>query len=304
MKKIIIIAGPTGVGKSDFAELLAEKIDGEIINADQGQIYEPLSIGTAKPDWKNKPIRHHLFDIIKEPRNYSNAEYQIAAQAAIADIHGRGKHALIVGGSGFYYQMLLFNFLPLPDPTSPRLRRTGGWEELNKIDPVRAAAIHKNDQYRIDRALEIFYSYNVLPSSVGLQYRPSMPYLLLHIQRNIEDLYARINMRTELMLDNGWLEETERLPAAWKEFVTVKKTIGYDDILAYQNNQIDYETLVKTIQQKTRNYAKRQRTYFKTLLKKIPAGDHRYIQEINLTLSAVDLYLNQLITLVNKSTLP
>jgi len=301
MKKIIIIAGPTGVGKSDFAELLAEHIDGEIINADQGQLYEPLSIGTAKPDWKNKPIKHHLFDLVTTPRNYSNAEYQKTVKEYIADVHARGKRALIVGGTGFYYQMLLFDFLPLPDKPSliPTRDYPYTWEELNKIDPVRAAAIHPNDQYRIERALEIFYTYNILPSSHGLQYKPYMPYVFLHINRTIEELYERINMRTGIMLNDGWLTEAQNLASEWKEFVKIKKTIGYDDILDYQDNHIDYETLVKTIQQKTRNYAKRQRTYFKTLLKKIPACEHQYIQEINLTLSPVDLYLNQLIKLMD-----
>ncbi len=303
MKKIIIIAGPTGVGKSDFAELLADQINGEIINADQGQLYEPLSIGTAKPDWKNKSIKHHLFDLVTTPRNYSNAEYQKAVKECIADVHARGKRAIIVGGSGFYYQMLLFDFLPLPGKplltTFKDYPRT--WQELNRVDPVRAAALHPNDQYRIDRALEIYYTYNVAPSTLGLQYGPSMPYLFLHINRTIEELYERINLRTGIMLTGGWLEETQGLAPEWKDFVKIKKTIGYDDILDYQDNRIDYETLTKTIQQKTRNYAKRQRTYFKTLLKKIPACDHQYIQEINLTLSPVDLYLNQLIKIVASS---
>jgi tRNA dimethylallyltransferase len=301
MKKVIIIAGPTGVGKSDFAELLADRINGEIINADQGQLYEPLSIGTAKPDWKNKPIKHHLFDVVKDPKNYSNAEYQKAVKECIADVHARGKSAIVVGGSGFYYQMLLFDFLDLPEKNFDIIHanypRT--WQELNRIDPVRAASIHENDQYRIERALDIFYQHNVLPSTLGLVYKPSMPYFLVHINRNIEELYERINMRTELMLKGGWLEETQNLTQEWKEFVRVKKIIGYDDILDFQDDRITYETLVNSIQQKTRNYAKRQRTYFRTLLKKIPASDHRYIQEINLTLSPVDLYLNQLIKLVD-----
>ncbi|MBY0110194.1 MAG: tRNA (adenosine(37)-N6)-dimethylallyltransferase MiaA [Candidatus Babeliaceae bacterium] len=301
MRKIIIIAGPTGVGKSDFAELLAEKINGEIVNADQGQFYEPLSIGTAKPDWKNKTITHHLFDLVKETRNYNNVEYQKAARACIADIHARGKRAIIVGGSGFYYQMLLFEFTQLPEtlPIPSRQDPVRTWDELYKVDPVRAKAIHPHDQYRINRALEIFYSYNVLPSSFGLVYKPSFSYHFLHINRNIEELYERINKRSVLMLAEGWLEETRSLTAEWKNFVKLKKTIGYADILNYQDGSIDYETLVKNIQQKTRNYAKRQRTYFKTLLKKIPINDHWCIQEINLTLLPVDLYLNQLNKLLN-----
>lgn len=301
MKKIVIIAGPTGVGKSDFAETLAERIDGEIINADQGQLYEPLSIGTAKPDWKNKSMMHHLFDLVTTPRNYSNAEYQKRVKECIAQVHARGKRAIIVGGTGFYYQMLLFDFLPLPEKklSDPLQNYAGTWHELNKIDPVRAAAIHPHDQYRIDRALEIFHEHQVLPSSLGLKYNPTMPYILVHIHRTTEDLYARINMRTGIMINDGWLSETQNLPPEWKEFVKEKKTIGYNDILDYQDNRIDYETLVKTIQQKTRNYAKRQRTFFKTLLKKIPVCDHKHIQEINLTLSPVDLYLNQLIKLIH-----
>jgi len=300
MEKIIIIAGPTGVGKSDFAEALAHHINGEIVNADQGQLYEPLTIGTAKPDWKTHKIPHHLFDHVTEPRNCSNSEYQKAVKECVNDIHARGKRAILVGGSGFYYQMLLFDFAQFPQKTAPDRQSIpefdgSAWEHLQSIDPDRARALHPHDLYRIQRALEIFYTYNVLPSALQLMYKPWAPYHLVHITRDTQELYARINRRTHLMLEQGWLEETASLTPAWKEFARVKKTIGYDDILAYQFNLLSYPQLIETIQQKTRNYAKRQKTYFRSLLKKIPSCQLDNVQEINLTLSPVDLYLNQLI---------
>lgn len=300
MKKIIIIAGPTGVGKSDFAELLAKETDGEIINADQCQLYEPLTIGTSKPDWKRKPMAHYLFDVVKEPRNYSNAEYQLAVKAQIHDTHARGKTALIVGGSGFYYQTLLFEFAQLPEPlaTSPVSNYPRSYEHLQEVDPQRAALLHPHDRYRIERALDIYYQYNILPSAQQMTYNPFMPYILVHITRETQNLYERINERSHIMIKDGWLEEVAALPQEWKEFVMMKKPIGYDDILRYQEGRLSYQELIETIQKKTRNYAKRQKTFFRSLAKKIPLPEHAHIHELDLTLSTVDLYLNQLIGLI------
>lgn len=302
MEKIFIIAGPTGVGKSDFAELLAARIDGEIINADQGQLYAPLSIGTAKPTWQSKPVKHHLFDIIREPTHYSNAAYQKAVRECVTHVQAQGKRAIVVGGSAFYYQMLLFDFLPLPalDCSLAEHKKGGSWHDLHSIDPERAAAIHPNDHYRIERALEIFYTYKVLPSSVGLIYRPSFPYTLVHINRSTDDLYDRINKRTHEMLNSGWLHEVEQLTPAWQEFVQLKKIIGYDDIAAFQKGRGDYAMLIASIQKKTRAYAKRQKTFFRSLVKKIPHYDQHRIYDINLTLSSGDLYLNQLVALITR----
>ncbi len=299
MKKIIIIAGPTGVGKSDFAELLAKETDGEIINADQCQLYEPLTIGTAKPDWKSKPMAHHLFDVVKEPRNYSNAEYQQAVKAQIDDTHARGKTALVVGGSGFYYQMLLFEFAQLPEPlAAPVSNYPKSYEHLQEVDPQRAALLHPHDHYRIERALDIYYQYNILPSAQQMTYKPFMPYILIHITRETQNLYERINERSHIMIKEGWLEEVAALRQEWKEFVMKKKPIGYDDILSYQEGRLSYQELIEAIQQKTRNYAKRQKTFFRSLVKKIPPSEHANIHELDLTLSTVDLYLNQLIGLI------
>ncbi len=295
MNDIIIISGPTGVGKTDLAERLAERLQGEIVNADQGQFYLPLAIGTAKPDWKNSAIKQHLFDCVTEPKNFTNAAYQQAAITCIRDIHARGKRALVVGGSGFYYQTLLWPTATLNKPVSPEadlLMYT--WEELQRIDPVRAAAIHPHDTYRIHRALDIYYQHGLLPSSIKQVYAPAFPYTLIHVTRETEDLYARINQRTGIMLDQGWLQEAAHLDEAWKTFARQKKTIGYDTIFDYQEGHITYDEMVQTIQLKTRNYAKKQKIFFRSLYKKIPDCDLPRVLEINLTLSPVDLYLDQL----------
>ncbi len=300
MEKILIIAGPTGVGKSDFAELLAEKIDGVIINADQAQLYTHISIGTAKPDWERKPMEHYLFDHINEPKAFSNHAYQKTVREIIQAVQKKGKKAIIVGGSGFYYQSLLFEFgdLTIAPPLIPAAIEPGypeNWEHLKEIDPERAAALHRHDHYRIKRALSIFYTYGILPSKVGMIYKPWAPYTLVHINREKTDLYERINKRTEIMLKQGWINETAELPEPWKDFVCRKKIIGYEDILKYVRGTMDYDLMVKMIQKKTRNYAKKQQTFFKSLTKKIPVTEHIHVTQVNLTLSSVDLYLNHLI---------
>lgn len=255
-----------------------------------------MTIGTAKPAWRTSDLQQHLFDVVDTPGHFSNAAYQKRVRAQIDDCRSRGKRIVIVGGSGFYYQTLLFDYVPLQGTqreTCQAYPRT--WEHLQTIDPVRAQAINPNDQYRIDRALAVYYEHGILPSNAGMYYKPYTDYTLVHVTRDTQDLYARINARTQVMLEDGWLEESVSLAPEWKAFVRSKKIIGYDDILDYHEGAIAQPEMVERIQQKTRNYAKRQRTFFRSLLKKIPAVDHGRIHEFNLTLSPVDLYLNQLV---------
>lgn len=282
-KNLIIITGPTAVGKTAFSLELAGRVNGEIINADMGQFYTPLSIGTAKPDLATVDLPHHLFNIVDEPRNFTVAEYNKLAHAAIESLWLQNKTPIIVGGSGFYIQSLLFPPQESPItssvPTSLSLpNKEDLWQSLHAIDPERASHIHPNDTYRLIRALTLFHTTQQKPSA----FEPAtMDVFFDHLtmivlDRDRDDLYDIINKRTTLMLNNGWIEEVENLNDQWKKFLVAKKIIGYDTIAHYlHDNAHDKDTLENVIAQKTRNYAKRQLTFFRRLVKKLEEEQHK-----------------------------
>ena len=173
--QLLLVCGPTAVGKTDFVNQLSLHAPVEIINMDMGQMYKPISIGTAKPDWKNAQVPHHLFDIIQSPENYTAAFYRQIVLQKIVEIQKRGALPVLVGGSSFYLKSVLF---PLEEqivetPVSFVDKETSFlWHELKKIDPVRANAIHPHDRYRIERALSIWYTTGKKPSLCDVVYNP------------------------------------------------------------------------------------------------------------------------------------
>jgi tRNA dimethylallyltransferase len=265
----IVVAGPTAVGKTDFALELAQKYNGEIINADVGQFYTPLSIGTAKPDWRNLTIPHHLFDILSEPKDYTVHEYRKAVYNCMKAIWQRNRVPIIVGGSGFYLMSLYFP--PQELPLVSKISGPVSWEALNAIDPVRAQEINPSDFYRIERALAIWYATGKKPSAIKPVFNPLAPSFFIVLDRDRQELYNRINRRVCQMLQAGWICEVQALMGTdWIPFLERKKLIGYPEIIAFlkeQQTDINYQTLVAQIQQKTRNYAKRQLTFFAMLQK-------------------------------------
>ena len=158
---MLIIYGPTGVGKTDMALAIAASVPAEIINMDMGQFYTPLSIGTAKPDWQNNSVPHHLFDIVDTPINYTVSEYRTLLYKTVEEVTQRGNLPILVGGSGFYLHSLLFPpQVAIPDVDIAALYSAGTdlWSTLYAIDPKRALSIDKADEYRIKRALSIWHS--------------------------------------------------------------------------------------------------------------------------------------------------
>lgn len=268
---MIIITGPTGVGKTDLSLAIAAAVNGEILNADVGQFYTPLTLGTAKPDWRVQEVPHHLFDMINQPENLNIAEFRRKAHATMQAIAKRGHVPLVVGGSGFYVQGLLY--APCSDTQVPaRIYQETTeqlWNELATIDPQRAAHMSKTDRYRITRALDIWHGLGVLPSQCVPTFQPlAHKVLVLVLTRPIQELHARINERVEAMMRAGWLDEVRALDERWQEFLIKKKLIGYNDIIRHLRGEIQYTQLVKTIQQKTRQYAKRQMTFMRMLERK------------------------------------
>jgi len=294
--KRAIVIGPTGVGKSAFADIFAERIFGEIVNADVCQMYAPLSIGTAKPDLTSVVVPHHLFSCIDVPEAYSVVEFRKKAQNVVDEIEARRKRAVLVGGSGFYLYSLFFPPLYAPgSKKSPHKSRESdlgsGWIQLNAIDPIRAAAIHPSDTYRIERALEIFEESGCLPS----QHKPTFSDFEAHVffvERDTAELYQIIDARVDQMIASGWIDEADALDALWRAFVRKRNVIGYPELLDYIDGIISLKEATAKIKQLTRNYAKRQGTFnrrFKKLL-----GQHGVsTSEIHLTLSGADLYLER-----------
>ncbi len=291
-KSIIFIYGPTAVGKSDFAVALADVAPIEIVNCDVGQFYTPLSIGTAKPDWKNEKVPHHLFDVLNEPRDYTVVEYKKALLTVCEEIWARGATPVVVGGSGFYIKSLFFT--PLEESsekagTDEKFKDEAPedlWKQLVAIDPERAQALHPNDRYRVERALTLASLQRSLSSLQPTYEDLGVPCLLLCLSRDRENLYQRINERTEKMVQGGWIEEVADLQkSSWAPFLKRKKLIGYDVILNALEYSEDYQTVVKIIAQKTRHYAKRQMTFWRMLEKALAPHVHApsMVKEVPIT---------------------
>lgn len=300
MKQLIIITGPTAAGKTDFALELGTRMPIEIINGDMGQLYAPLSIGTAKPAWKTETIPHHLFDHVSEPMNYTVTEYRTAVKTLIAQIQERGNTPVIVGGSTFYVRSLFF---PPSEPdiiTNEKFQGEYNWETLKSIDPERASKIDPHDRYRIERALDLWHQTGSLPSTLTPAYDPvHRPCRIIYCFQKRATLYDRINRRTLLMLKTGWLDEVKSLSEKWRTFLKTKKIIGYAEIDRYllerDSGSCELEYLVSEIQQKTRNYAKRQETAWRTLKKCLKPHPEIEIDEFDLTLSSTHLYIDGLL---------
>jgi tRNA dimethylallyltransferase len=264
-----LVVGPTGIGKTDFAEKLALEQGGEIINADLGQMYTKLTIGVAKPNWQASPIVQHMFDILDEPVNYTAADWRQALVELIGKINASGKPVIIVGGSHFYIQSLLF-----PPQEMPKIavKCSGTWQQLQAIDPQRAAVINPNDQYRIDRALAIYFATGRKPSEFDPAYNPPWPqhwpYQLIVLSRTADDLKQRLAQRYKLMIKDGWWQEAQALKGTdWEEFVCKKGFIGYQELMAAHNGSCVQDQIV----QQTWQYARQQQKFIKALINKLSA---------------------------------
>lgn len=315
---VVIISGATATGKSMLALELAKKISGEIVNADIGSFYTPLTIGTAKPDWKADSkqmvdgkeieIKHHLFDILDQADNFTVVQFRERLKILFQEIWDRGNTPILVGGSAFYIKSFFYSQCDIPDTgkwtdqlEASTLSTSELWQELYEIDPDRARCILKGDSYRIIRALAIFKATGKKPSLFQQQTEPLAPFHFIVCTRKREELYKKIDDRVLQMLDGGWRKEVEKIRGtAWQDFLMKKKLIGYDDLLNFEDQEKPLSNeIIALIQQKTRNYAKRQIIFLNKLEKElkeaIDSGDLiGQVDEICLTLCDVGLYINGL----------
>jgi tRNA dimethylallyltransferase len=216
--------------------------------------------------------------------------------AVVHDVRSRGKLPIIVGGSGFYVQSI---FYP-PVAGSSELKVNGTWHDLHVVDPQRAAQIHPNDNYRISRALSIWHTTGIKPSSYVRRFEPIGRAHIVWVGRDRAQLYERIRQRLAVMMEGGWLDECKALVGTqWDGFVRHKKLIGYTELLDYIKGSLPFDQTMHSIAQKTCAYAKRQETFWRMLKRSLEHDvqnkDCISFEELNLTLSDPYLYINQLL---------
>jgi tRNA dimethylallyltransferase len=273
---LVIICGPTATGKSDLALEVAEKFNGEVINADSMQLYRGMDIGTAKLTIaQRREIPHHLLDILSVKEDASVAQYQSLARAAIDEIQSRGKVAIVVGGTGLYIKSIIdeMNF-PETDPVLRKkledeaelLGTAELYSRLRLLDPEAAAAIEPGNTRRIIRALEVIevtgkpYSAN-LPSDTSIRF-PDALHIGLAMERS--SLAPRIEARVHRMFDQGLVDEVRALVAqGLLEGTTAQRAIGYAQTIALIDGEISQSQAIEETIVATRQYVRRQETWFK-----------------------------------------
>ena len=277
---LLVIAGPTASGKTGLAIELAKKYNGEVVSADSMQVYKELSVITARPTEDEMcGVPHHLMGFLPLEQGFSVAEYVELARNVISDIYSRGKLPILCGGTGLYISSLLDNVTFEDTGADPRIRaeleefaaengKRALWERLNALDPAAAAEIHENNLIRIIRALEVCITSGIPFSEqkkLNISKEPIYDSCVIVI--TFEDrakLYERINKRVDIMLENGMIEEANRVYSS-SDPETARQAIGYKELIPYLEGRAELTECVDRIKQETRHYAKRQLTWFRRM---------------------------------------
>lgn len=279
-KPLVILTGPTAVGKTKLSIALAKTIGGEIISADSVQVYRHMDIGSAKiTETEKENVTHHLIDVLEPTEEFDIVRFQMLAKQAMEEIYGRGHIPILVGGTGFYIQSVVYDIDFSGHDEQSRLRERLAeqaktpegihalHEKLREVDPVSADCIHENNRKRVIRALE-FYEENGVPISAhnAAQREKQSPYAFCYFVLNDrrEILYERIDQRVDEMMEQGLLSEVAELKrrGCTRDMVSMQG-LGYKELLAYLDGEIALEEAVYRIKRDTRHFAKRQITWFK-----------------------------------------
>ena len=270
--KVIAVVGPTASGKTKLAIELAHKLNGEVISADSRLVYKGFDIASAKPTMEEREgIPHHLIDIVEPEFNYSAGNYVEDAKRAIEDILSRNKTPIVAGGTGLYFRVLLEHYdLPKVE-TDFELRtelekrsKEDLLEELEKVDKTTYERVKDANLRRIIRALELIKTLKKPLSEIQLEKEPEydVEWVMPEIPSR-EWLYDRINKRVDIMVEMGIIEETKNLIAKHGRIGNIVDTIGYKEILTYLDGQATLDSALDKLKQHSRNYAKRQLTWFR-----------------------------------------
>ncbi len=277
--KVIVIAGPTASGKTALSIELAKKINGEIVSCDSMQIYKEMDIGTAKVTKEEmQGIKHYLIDIIPPTERYTVSNFKKDSETAIEEVLAKGKVPIVVGGTGLYVNSLIYGIEYMDmefdseyrDELMKRAEIEEGlkalYEEACKIDAKAMEKISPNDKKRIVRVLEIYKAtgktkteLEILSREKGVKY----DFKKFAINMDREKLYNRINLRVDIMLEQGLVEEVKKIYNKYDEYPTAMQALGYKEVVEYLEEKISYEEMVEKIKQETRRYAKRQLTWFR-----------------------------------------
>lgn len=274
--KVIAVAGPTASGKSGLAVALAKKLSAQVISCDSMQIYKGMDIGTAKVTAEEMDdIKHHLIDFVDIDTDFSVSDYVECGEKVIRDLQKESILPIIAGGTGLYLRSLLYGVNFSDNSKDEKLRNylekkaENGeietlWEQLKALDPKATEKIHINNQKRVIRALEYCLVTGEKFSEQSIITNAKYDFLLICLGvRDRQKLYDKINLRVDLMIKQGLLEEAKAYHQKLKNNSTCSQAIGYKELFPYFNGEITLETATENIKRETRRYAKRQLTWFK-----------------------------------------
>lgn len=271
-QKVIAIVGPTASGKTSMSIELAKKINGEIVSADSRLVYKGFDIASAKPTLEEREnIPHYMIDIVEPEFDYSAGNYHDDARKAIYEILSKGKTPIIVGGTGLYFRILLENYnLPRVEANYElraeldKKEKEDLLEELKKLDFKTYERIYDSNKRRIVRALEVIKTLNKPISEMNIEKEPEFDVeWKIPQMKSREWLYDRINKRVDIMVEQGLIDETKYLLKKHGRIKNFVCTIGYQEILTYLDGKATLEEALDKLKQHSRNYAKRQLTWFR-----------------------------------------
>lgn len=278
-KPLVILTGPTAVGKTEISIKLAKAINGEIISADSIQVYKHFDIGSAKVTKEEMDgVKHYLIDVLEPDEEFNIYVFKKLAMEAMEEIYAKGKIPIIAGGTGFYIQALLYDvefseeegdktYRHMLEEKAEKEGVTSIHNMLKEIDPEAAKEIHENNLKRVIRALEYYNETGMRISEHNKEQRQkespyNFKYYVLNMDR--EKLYNRINLRVDIMVENGLIDEVTKLKEmGYGKELNSMQGIGYKEIRDYVDGVYDLDTAIETLKKNTRNFAKRQITWFK-----------------------------------------
>lgn len=260
MNKIIVIAGPTGVGKTKLSVELAKKLNAEIINADSLQVYKHLNIGTAKIEEEEKEgIPHHLFDIKELDDFYTVFDYQRDCRKKIEEIMSQGKSVILVGGTGLYIKAALYDYQFQEGTTYHEYDDLTNEELLEKIKTIQETDVHVNNRKRLTRLLNKLENNEEITNNKD---QALYEFTMIGLTTDREKLYDIINKRVDIMMEQGLLEEVENLKDHFTSSKAMQTGIGYKEFIDYFEGEKSKEQVIDEIKKNSRHYAKRQYTFF------------------------------------------
>lgn len=294
MEKVIVITGPTGVGKTKISIEVAKKINTEIINGDAYQIYQKMNIGTAKPTQEElSEVTHHFFDFLDPLCEFSVSDYQKEIRALIEQFHQNKKVPLIVGGTGLYIDSVIRNYQFLApkrssDSEYDNLSNHELHQILENLDKDASLQIHENNRKRVLRAIELAKTNDSSTRTLKNEFVYDALVIFLNDERSV--LYERINKRVDKMISEGLIEEVKSLyPNALGK--TAKAAIGYKELFSYLDGEITIDAAIDKIKQNSRHYAKRQMTWYR---------NQENTKVVNVNVNNLEETINEVLNLINE----